>query len=149
MSLEDILNTDLTDLDCNPLGEKCIRRAFGGVPRDAVIVHRAVAGVLYAMCEYEINRIIVDGDIRAGRWRTETWDVVRSHAAHVVADWLARGVATDRSLMDTIVEYAKRLREVAASVPEWHFPLRDTVVREGRRIPRILDQNTTVVLPLR
>ena len=149
MSLEDILNADLTDLDCNPLGEKCIRRAFEGVPRDSAIVHRAVAGVLYAMCEYEINRITVDGDIREGRWRTETWDVVRSHAADVMADWLAWGAATDRSLMDIIVEHVGHLRNVAMSVPEWHFPLRDTVVREGRRIPRILDRNTTVVLPLR
>lgn len=148
MSPEDILCTDLVDLDIRPLDENCVGRAFHGSARDAVVVHRSVAGVLYAICEYEINRIVVDNDIKNGRWRTDSWDVSCSHAADIVDDWLRYGTGTAGSLMDIILVYVVHLKTTAASTPEWHFRLEDTVVRGGRRIPRVLDNDATIILPL-
>lgn len=140
--------TDLVDLDIQPLDEKCVVRAFHGSARDAAIVHRSVAGVLYAVCEYEINRVVVDADIKNGRWRTDSWDASCSHAADIVDDWLRHGTGTAGSLMDIIRVHVGHLKMTAASTPEWHFRLEDTVVREGRRIPRMLDRDTTTILPL-
>ena len=148
MSPEDILCTDLMDLDIQPLDERCVERAFHGSARDAAIVHRSVAGVLYGTCEYDINRIVVDDDIKHGRWRTDSWDASCSRAADIVDDWLRHGAGTAGSLMDVILVYVDRLKTKAASTPEWHFRLEDTVVRQGRRIPRILDGDATTILPL-
>ena len=148
MSPEDVMCTDFVDLDIQPLDESCVRRAFCGSTRDAVIVHRSAAGVLYAACEYEMTRITTDADIKNGRWRTDTWDVSCSNAADIMDDWLRYGTGTARSLMDVIMSYVGRIKETSASIPEWHFRLEDTVVREGRRIPRILDTDATVILPL-
>ena len=114
--------------------------AFHGSARDAAIVHRSVAGVLYAVCEYEINRVVVDADIKNGRWRTDSWDASCSHAVDIMDDWLIHGTGTAGSLMDIIRVHVGHLKMTAASTPEWHFRLEDTVVREGRRIPRMLDR---------
>lgn len=142
------MNVGLVDLDIQPLDKKCIKRAFYGSPRDAAIVHRSVAGVLYAICECEINRIAINHDINKGRWRTDPWDAARSYAADITHDWLMYGASTDTSLMDTTMMHIIYLKEMATSIPEWHFSLSDTVVRGGRRIPRILDKDTTTILPL-
>lgn len=139
----------LLDFDRRPLRPRHIRSAFCGSKPDTDIVVYAVFEMINYLAGFALSKITMHDDITKKRWRTITDDVSYSYAAELVCDWRTHGADTDASLYDYVAFYVCMLNDMAREAPAYSLhPKRDMVMRNGRFIPKILDVDGVVFLPV-
>ena len=139
----------LLDFDRKPLRSRHIRLAFGGSKPDIDIVVYAVSVMASHLAGISLNKIIIHDDITNKRWSTSLYDVAYVYGAEIIHDWRTYGSGTDTSLYDYIMYYVHMIEETAKDVPVYSLSGKDDmVVRNGRRIPKILDVDGVVLLPV-
>ena len=130
------------------LQPRCIRLAFHGSKPDADIVAHAVSVMVSHLAGAALDKITVHNDIVRRQWSTFLYDAAYAYAAEIMQDWRAYGTETDISLYDWIMFYVHMLEGTSKDVPTYEFGEDDMVMRDGRLIPKVLDTDGVVLLPV-
>ena len=139
----------LLDFDRKPLHPRHIRLAFGGSKPDIDIMIHAASVMVSHLAGISLDKIIVHDDITNRRWSTPLYDAAYAYGAEIIQDWRKYGSGTDMSLFDYVMCYIRMIEEAALDVPVYSLRGKDDmVVRDGRLIPKILDVDGVVFLPV-
>lgn len=138
----------LLDFDKKILHPRCIRLAFHGSKPDADIVAHAVSVMFSHLAGTALDKITIHNDIVNMQWSTFLYDAAYAYAAELIQDWRAHGMETDTSLYDWVMFYVHMLEGMAKDVPAYEFGEDDMVMRDGRLIPKVLDTDGVVLLPV-
>ena len=139
----------LLDFDKKRLPRGLVRRAFGGSEPDVDVLVYAAFAMINDMAGYALTKITMHHDMEKRQWRTNVDDVTYAYAANIVGDWRAHGSGTDTSLYDYVIFCINMLEDASRDVPTYALhPKHDMVMRDGRLIPKVLDVDGVVLLPV-
>ena len=139
----------LLDFDRKRLPHSLVRRAFGGSEPDVDVLIYATFAMINDVAGSALNKITLHHDMEKRQWRTNVDGMAYIYAANIVDDWRAHGAGTDTSLYDYVIFCINMLEDISKDVPTYAFhPKHDMVMRDGRLIPKVLDIDGVVLLPV-